>query len=62
MAQVTLVTVIADLAIHVGDATIALSCSVELPNLSHPKAFCESLPNTGAQAISYSQPNFVALF
>lgn len=60
--QVTLVTVITDLAIHVGDTTIALSRSVELPYLCNPKAFCESLPHTGAQAISYCQPNFVTLF
>lgn len=53
-------TVITDLAIHVGNATVALSCSIELANLRHLKTFCEGLPHTGAQSISHCQPNFVA--
>ena len=54
--------VFADLAIHVGDAAVALCCSIELANLCHPKTLCEGLPHTGAQPVSHRQPNFVSFF
>lgn len=52
---------VAHLAIHVSNAAVALSCPIELPNLPHPKTLHEGFPNTGAQSVSHSQPNFVLL-
>lgn len=50
----------ADLSIHVGNATVALSCSIELAYLRYPKTFCEGLPHTRAQPVSHCKSNFVA--
>lgn len=50
------------LPIHIGNATVALSCSIELANLRHPKPLCESLPDAWTQPISHSQSDFVAFF
>ena len=40
--------ILTDLAVHVGDATVALSCPVKLADLVHTEALCEGLPHTGA--------------
>lgn len=53
-------TIITYLSIHIGDATVALSCSIKFTNLCHPKTFCKSLPYTRAQTVSNRQTNFVA--
>lgn len=57
----TMNTVVANLSIHVGNAAVALSCSIELADLLHPKTLCEGFPHTGAQPIPDCQTNFVAL-
>lgn len=49
------------LAVHVGDATVAFGGSVELPNLGHPKALGEGLPDARAQPIPHRQANPVTL-
>lgn len=51
----------ANLAIHVGNAAVALSCSIKLPDLPHPKSLCEGFPHTGAKSIPHCQANSVAL-
>lgn len=53
--------VVADLAIHVSNAAVALGGPIELANLRHPKTLHEGFPNTGAQSISHSKPYFVLL-
>lgn len=50
------------LPIHIGNATVALSRSIELANLRHPKALCESLPDARTQPVSHGHSDFVAFF
>lgn len=52
----------ANLPIHVGNATVALSRSIELANLCHPKTRGESLPDARTQPVSHGQSDFVAFF
>lgn len=52
----------ANLPIHIGNATVALSRSIELANLCNPKTLGESLPDTRTQPVSNSQSDFVAFF
>lgn len=52
----------ADLPIHIGNATVALSRSIELANLRHPKTLGESLPDTRTQPVSHGQSDFVTFF
>lgn len=50
---------IPNLAVHVSNAAVALSCSIELADLRHSKTLHEGFPNTGTQSIPYCQTNFV---
>lgn len=52
----------ANLPIHIGNATVAFSCSIELANLCHPEALGESLPDTRTQPVSHRQSDFVTFF
>lgn len=52
----------ANLSVHIGKATVALSRSIELANLCHPKPLGESLPDTWTQPVSHSQSDFMAFF
>lgn len=52
----------ADLPIHIGNATVAFSCSIELANLCHPETLGESLPDTWTQPVSHRQSDFVTFF
>lgn len=51
-----------DLSVHVGNATVALCCSVKLADLCDLEALREGLPHAGAQTVSYRQPDLVVLF
>lgn len=48
MSEDTRIAAISNLAIHVSNAAVALSRSVELADLCHPKTLCEGFPHTGA--------------
>lgn len=52
----------ANLPIHIGNATVALSRSIELANLCHPKTLGESLPDARTQPVAHSQSDFVTFF
>lgn len=52
----------ANLPIYIGNATVALSRSIELANLCHPKTLGESLPDTWTQPVSHGQSDFVTFF
>lgn len=48
-----------DLAVHVGDAAVALGGSIKLADLLDSETLDEGLPHTGPQAIPYSQTHTV---
>lgn len=52
----------ANLPIHVGNAAVAFSCSIELANLCHPETLGESLPDTRTQPVAHRQSHFVTFF
>ena len=48
-----------NLAVHVGDATVALGGAVELADLGHAEALGEGLPHVGPQAVADGQAHAV---
>lgn len=49
----------AHLAVHVGDAAVALGGPVEFADLSHAEALGEGLPHAGAEPVPHRQPHAV---